>query len=239
MQLTISCICLTLLFLLPGATSVLAFPPSYDVSLLPSDETSQFTLREPASGEDVGTLYESLHLEDRYGLSVFVLTRRFEGDVYEQETVEFEAESFIPIRAIRIQKVRGMNVETEIQFQSTRALITVREPELLGGKTSTTILEIPREAITLQQLPYALRTKPLSPGDQYEFELLPLFGPKQEVIHAKATVDRKDVETGIVEVGVTMGDERWTVTLTNNGVTQSERPFTATEGLRDKSIAVE
>lgn len=227
------------LFLCLGGHSVLAFPPSYDYSRLPENETCQFSLTDPLDNSHVGTLYESLHLEDRYGLGVYTLSRRFEGDVYELETIEFEAESFIPIRAVRVQKVRGMNVETEIQFQSTRAVITVREPELLGGKTTTTMLDIPRDAITLQQLPYALRTKSLTPGDQYDFEVIPLFGQKQEALTAKASVKHVDEESGLATVDIAMDGETWTVSLSKAVVKTSGRAFTATIGLNGLEITVE
>ncbi|MCB2199162.1 hypothetical protein KQI63_07130 [bacterium] len=228
---------LTAILFCLGPLMAQAFPPSYDFSRLPEDETGQFSLRYPAEDKSAGTLYESLHLEDRYGLSVYVLTRRFEGDLFELETIEFEAESFIPIRATRVQKVRGMNVETEIQFQSTRAVITVREPELLGGKTSTTMIDIPRESITLQQVPYALRTKPLRRGESYRFTVLPMFGPTRDTEVLVAVVEHGISESGTPSEAVlqcSLGSERWQVRIGLTGkrpLLESGRSFSGSNGL--------
>lgn len=205
---------------------------------LPTDETAIFQLSATESDRDVGRLYESFHVEDRYGLDVCVVTRRFEGDVFEQELIEFELESFIPIRAQRLHKVRGMTVTTDIQFQATKAVITVEEPELLGGKRSSTVVDIQRGAITIQQLPYALRTKPLKKGDRYSFIVIPLFAETVSTIQADCEVILQGEGEETV-VAIKMGNAEWKVRFDagpDQLLQDSGSSYSVTSSLKDYSL---
>ena len=228
---------ITLLLITPFCL-LSALEPAACMDRLPKQEEALFVLKDRTNGRDVGRLTESLELEDRYGLEVYVLKRRFDGPVLEMETIEFEKKSFIPISAKRIHKVRGMDVVTEIQFQATKAILTVREPELLGGKTSTSLVDIPRGAVTIQQLPYLLRCQPLHEGDEYHFQIVPLFAATSEAVEAIAHVTKgmgdSDSTVDEVEIELMLGEDIYSVHFAVGEIfplKQSSFPFSCTDSL--------
>ncbi len=106
-----------------------------------------------------GTVSVRLEHLSEYGHTYGQLVRAFNGPDYRVETLVFDAESLLPIRAEMQYEVQGLPAKKMAWFQRNALQMEWQMPELMGGEVVRSEVALPENTYALQCLPLLLQKK--------------------------------------------------------------------------------